>query len=328
MLRRGGEPVRLEHRQRRVRPRRLVLVVDVSGSMQPYADPYLRFAHAAARRRPGTEVFTIGTRLTRVTREMRGPRPVGRAARGGRRGARLERRHPARRAAQGVPRPVGPARRRPAVPSSWSRPTAGSAATPTCSASRWRGCTGSRTAWSGSTRTAGLPGYAPMTAGMLAALPHVDDFVDGHTLRRAANGSPLVISRRHAVHDVARRRRPRWYDGGERFALATVVGTWRSAPRQPGAAMVVAARRRAGGQRLAAAASRARSTSSARRCWRPASRCCSATASATTTRSRSGLTCGGIIDIFVEPVDATTFPELADVVGVDARRTSRSPSRR
>ena len=47
MLRRGGEPVRLEHRRRRVRPRRLVLVVDVSGSMQPYADPFLRFAHAA-----------------------------------------------------------------------------------------------------------------------------------------------------------------------------------------------------------------------------------------------------------------------------------------
>ena len=75
MLRRGGEPVRLERRARRVRPRRLVLLVDVSGSMQPYADPYLRFAHAAARRRPGTEVFTIGTRLTRITREMRGRDP-------------------------------------------------------------------------------------------------------------------------------------------------------------------------------------------------------------------------------------------------------------
>ncbi len=52
LLRRGGEPARLEHRARRVRPRRLVLVVDVSGSMQPYAEPLLRFAHAAARRRP------------------------------------------------------------------------------------------------------------------------------------------------------------------------------------------------------------------------------------------------------------------------------------
>src|SRR5439155_104493 len=54
------------------RPRRVVLLVDVSGSMAPYADALLRFAHAAVRARPSsTEVFTIGTRLTRVTREMR-----------------------------------------------------------------------------------------------------------------------------------------------------------------------------------------------------------------------------------------------------------------
>ena len=50
----------------------MVLLVDVSGSMTPYADALLRFAHAAVRARPAaTEVFTIGTRLTRVTREMR-----------------------------------------------------------------------------------------------------------------------------------------------------------------------------------------------------------------------------------------------------------------
>ena len=85
---------------------------------------------------PGTEVFTVGTRLTRVTREMRGRDPSAAlvAVSGG--GARLERRHPARRAAQGVPRPVGPAGRRPAVRSWWSPPTAGSAATPPCSATQ------------------------------------------------------------------------------------------------------------------------------------------------------------------------------------------------
>ena len=53
-------------------PLRVVVLVDVSGSMAPYADALLRFAHAATRRRPATEVFTIGTRLTRVSREMRG----------------------------------------------------------------------------------------------------------------------------------------------------------------------------------------------------------------------------------------------------------------
>jgi uncharacterized protein with von Willebrand factor type A (vWA) domain len=75
MLRRGGEPARLHHRERVDRPRRLVLLIDVSGSMSAYADSLLRFAHAACRRRPSTEVFTIGTRLTRVSRELRQPDP-------------------------------------------------------------------------------------------------------------------------------------------------------------------------------------------------------------------------------------------------------------
>ncbi|HEU4542386.1 MAG TPA: VWA domain-containing protein [Jiangellaceae bacterium] len=75
MLRRGGEPARLHHRERVERPRRLVLLIDVSGSMSAYADSLLRFAHAACRRRPSTEVFTIGTRLTRVSRELRQPDP-------------------------------------------------------------------------------------------------------------------------------------------------------------------------------------------------------------------------------------------------------------
>ncbi len=46
--------------------------VDVSGSMSPYADTLLRFAHVVTRRTPAAvETFTIGTRLTRVTRELR-----------------------------------------------------------------------------------------------------------------------------------------------------------------------------------------------------------------------------------------------------------------
>lgn len=73
MLRRGGEPARLLHRRQSVKTRRLVLLVDVSGSMSPYSDSLLRFAHAACRRRPSTEVFTIGTRLTRVSRQLRQP---------------------------------------------------------------------------------------------------------------------------------------------------------------------------------------------------------------------------------------------------------------
>ncbi|PPK70560.1 VWA domain-containing protein [Actinokineospora auranticolor] len=66
----GGEPARLVHKRRRPRPRRVVLLIDVSGSMRPYADALLRFAHAVARRAPA-EVFTLGTRLTRLTRQLR-----------------------------------------------------------------------------------------------------------------------------------------------------------------------------------------------------------------------------------------------------------------
>ena len=51
---------------------KVLLLLDVSGSMSPYADALLRFAHVAVRARPATtEVFTVGTRLTRVTRELR-----------------------------------------------------------------------------------------------------------------------------------------------------------------------------------------------------------------------------------------------------------------
>src|SRR5882757_3164815 len=72
LLRSGGEPVRLRYRRKRLRPRRLVLLIDVSGSMAPYADALLRFAHAVVRRSPpSTEAFTLGTRLTRVSRQLR-----------------------------------------------------------------------------------------------------------------------------------------------------------------------------------------------------------------------------------------------------------------
>ncbi|MDQ3402815.1 MAG: VWA domain-containing protein [Actinomycetota bacterium] len=66
----GGELVRLAHRRKARRPRRVVLLIDVSGSMSPYADALLRFAHAVTRRMPA-EVFTLGTRLTRLTRPLR-----------------------------------------------------------------------------------------------------------------------------------------------------------------------------------------------------------------------------------------------------------------
>lgn len=67
----AGEPVKALHHRQSQRPRRVVLLIDISGSMEPYADALLRFGHALLRRRPGAvEVFTMGTRLTRVTRSL------------------------------------------------------------------------------------------------------------------------------------------------------------------------------------------------------------------------------------------------------------------
>ena len=84
MLRRMGEPGEIQWRRRGTRPRRVVLLVDVSGSMSAYADALLRLAHRFShgrRSRPaaGVEVFTIGTRLTQVTRAMRSATPSGRS---------------------------------------------------------------------------------------------------------------------------------------------------------------------------------------------------------------------------------------------------------
>jgi uncharacterized protein with von Willebrand factor type A (vWA) domain len=71
MLAAGGEPVRPRHHRKVTRPRRIVLLLDVSGSMSPYADALLRFAHVVARKSPATEVFSLGTRMTRLSRALR-----------------------------------------------------------------------------------------------------------------------------------------------------------------------------------------------------------------------------------------------------------------
>lgn len=75
-LRSSGELVRIARRDRRLRHRRLVLLLDISGSMADYSRALLRFAHSAASSRPvPTEVFCFGTRLTRLTVELRRRRP-------------------------------------------------------------------------------------------------------------------------------------------------------------------------------------------------------------------------------------------------------------
>src|SRR5438552_1366523 len=69
-VRGGGEVVRRPRVEPSLRPRRVVLLCDVSGSMEPYARALLRFLHAAVVGRGRVEAFALGTRLTRITREL------------------------------------------------------------------------------------------------------------------------------------------------------------------------------------------------------------------------------------------------------------------
>ena len=73
-LRTAGDPVKLAHRRRRTAHRRLVLLCDISGSMEPYARAYLQFLTAAGSG-PNVEAFVFATRLTRVTRALASRNP-------------------------------------------------------------------------------------------------------------------------------------------------------------------------------------------------------------------------------------------------------------
>ncbi|WP_306191126.1 MULTISPECIES: VWA domain-containing protein [unclassified Streptomyces] len=180
MLRRGGEPALLRRHTRVERPRRVVLLVDVSGSMAPYADALLRFAHAAARGRR-TEVFTIGTRLTRVTRELSHRDPdLAMAAvaaavpdwRGGTRLGELLREFLDRWGQRGMARGAVVV----LLSDGWERGDPRLLAAQTARLHRLA----HRVIWANPRKA--RPGYAPLAAGMAAALPHVDAFVAGHSL--------------------------------------------------------------------------------------------------------------------------------------------------
>jgi uncharacterized protein with von Willebrand factor type A (vWA) domain len=69
-MRHHGELDRLRRRERRLRLRKLVLILDVSGSMSDYSRNLLQFAHSTKRACDRVEVFCFGTRLTRITRDL------------------------------------------------------------------------------------------------------------------------------------------------------------------------------------------------------------------------------------------------------------------
>ena len=178
----GGEPTRPRRQRRSTRPRRVVLLLDISGSMSPYADALLRFAHVVVRANPaGTEIFSLGTRLTRLTRALRARDPDLALAAAGR----------------AVPDWSGGTRLGETLRSfldRWGRRGLARGAVVVIFSDGWERGDASllgeqmhhlhrlayRVLWVNP--HAGIDGYEPVQSGMAAALPHVDRLLAGHSL--------------------------------------------------------------------------------------------------------------------------------------------------
>ncbi len=186
-LTQGGEMVDLVHRGRKHRRRPLVLLCDISGSMEPYSRLLLHFIYAVSHPRsadPGVsrvEAFAFGTRLTRLTQEL-AERDVDRALQAA--AHRIE--------DWGGGTRTGDALRE--FNFTWSRRLLGQGAAVLIISDGWdRGDIGllghemerlhrscHRLIWLNP--LLGSPDYEPLTRGIVAALPHVDDFLPVHNL--------------------------------------------------------------------------------------------------------------------------------------------------
>ena len=179
-LRHGGELMERRWRDQTQRPRRLVLVCDVSGSMSPYARMLLQYVQACVAGRARVEAFVFGTRLTRITRELEGRDPDRALARAGhhvadwsggtRIGAaiaQLNREH-GRRMGRGAIVVV--------LSDGWDRGDPEQLAEEMSRLSR---CA-HRVVWLNP--LAADPRYEPLTRGMRAALPHVDHLLPGNSI--------------------------------------------------------------------------------------------------------------------------------------------------
>jgi uncharacterized protein with von Willebrand factor type A (vWA) domain len=181
-LRYGGVPIDLRHRRKKERMRPLVLICDISGSMDRYSRLLLRFVHAIEQGLDSVEVFVFGTRLTRITRSLR-KRDVDDAI---------------AEVVKAVDDWSGGTRIGEAIKTfnyDWSRRVLRSGATVVMISDGWdrgdpkllaaemarlqRSCR--RLIWLNP--LLGAPGYQPLTQGIRAALPYVDDFLPVHNLK-------------------------------------------------------------------------------------------------------------------------------------------------
>lgn len=180
-MRTAGEPLALRRTTMGARTRRLVLLLDVSGSMEPYARVLIRFSHAAVVGRGRVEVFALGTRLTRMTRQL-GSHDVDEAVAS---------------AAESVVDWSGGTRLGEAIGTfnnEWGARGMARGAIVVILSDGWdRGDpeqmdtemerlhrAAHRVVWVNPLKAS--PGYEPIARGMAAALPHVDTFLEGHCL--------------------------------------------------------------------------------------------------------------------------------------------------
>jgi uncharacterized protein with von Willebrand factor type A (vWA) domain len=180
-LRTQGEPFDRAWRARRSRSRPLVLILDISGSMAPYARALMQFAYAAMAAGRRVEVFVFGTRLTRVTRTLRTKDPDRALREIGRQVADWE----------GGTR-IGESLK--TLLDGWSQRAAlRGAIVVLCSDGLERGDPellktqmarlrrlAHRVVWVNPLK--GSPRYEPLARGMAAAMPSIDEFLSGHNL--------------------------------------------------------------------------------------------------------------------------------------------------
>ena len=196
----GGDPVERRFRRRTEIPRKLVLLCDVSGSMEAYTRALLLFLHAAVRSGRGVDVFAFGTRLTRLTPELATRDPDAALASAARRVVDW---------ASGTQ--IGSALK--TFNDVWGRRALSRGAVVVIVSDGWeredpalvsREMARLRRAayaviWVNPLK--GSPDYQPLAGGMRAALPHVDRFVAGHNLASLEHLASLLadIDRRHAA---------------------------------------------------------------------------------------------------------------------------------
>lgn len=189
----GGDPLTWLWRRHRTEPRSVVLLCDISGSMERHARLLLRFGHALARSEVRTESFVFGTRLTRITAQLRHRDPdraldrVSAAVADWSGGTRIggSFREFNQRWARRVLRTSGIVI---VISDGWDRGDPAVVGEET--ARLRRNCR--RLIWLNP--LAGSKEYRPLAAGMAAAYPHVDVFLPGHDLASLQSLAEILAS--------------------------------------------------------------------------------------------------------------------------------------